>query len=145
LSNRLVHPSAFLYLESEILANYIGRYVDQFPSDDRLGKAPYFNAFRDARLKGHDAITITALGPAGYGARMHTLMTAIKELGERVEEYMNEMGANPQSGVNMVGDQIVERITGLRAVQNQIRADIPNYEARLTSLRDELAVLEKAG
>jgi hypothetical protein len=76
---------------------------------------------------------------------MHTLMTAIKELGERVEEYMNEMGANPQSGVNMVGDQIVERITGLRAVQNQIRADIPNYEARLTSLRDELAVLEKAG
>jgi hypothetical protein len=56
---------------------------------------------------------------------------------------MKEPGANYHSTVDLFGGEIIERVDGLRSVVNQIRADIPTYQARLGAIRDELAVLEK--
>jgi hypothetical protein len=125
-----------------LAADYIGKYVDRFPSEDKLGKAPYLEAFRQAHIKGQDFVSMTALdAPGGYGSRIHTLMAAIKDLGARVEEQIASMGSNPYAATNLFGDDIIERVTGLRTIQNQMRATIPSYEGRLNGLRRELAAL----
>lgn len=139
-----------LYREIDTLrlaSGYIGKYLDRFPvwSQERPDKTLYFNIFRLARTMAQDFVSASALSaPDGYGTRIHTLMTAIQQLGDRIEENILQMGGKSQAAINLFGDEIVDRVTGLHAIRAQIQADIPGYEARLNGLRDTLAGLEKS-
>jgi hypothetical protein len=128
----------------KLAASYISEYAGRFPSNP--DKTAFFNAFRLARNKALDFVSHAALSaPDGYGARINTVMTAIQQLGDRIEEHLDKMGSNAQAAIDFFGDNIIERIAGLQSVRNQILSDMPAYESRLVGLRDELTALEQNG
>jgi hypothetical protein len=126
-----------------LAAGYLGEYAGRFPSVENPDKTIFFNAFRLARNMARDFVSQAALSaPGGYGARIHTLMTAIQQLGDRIEEQLDKPGANTTAAIDFFGDDIVMRVSGLQSIRSQMRSDLPGYEAQLIELRDELAALE---
>jgi hypothetical protein len=127
----------------KLAASYLGKYTEPFPTSANATKVDYFTALQSARIMARDFVSHTAASaPYGYGPRIQTIMTSIQQLGERIKEQLESAGANYQSTVDLYGSEIVDRITGLRSVRDQLRAEIPRREDQLIALRNELAMLQ---
>jgi hypothetical protein len=90
-------------------AGYVDKYLENFPSTAGGNNETYFNAFQTAHIKARDFISQSAVG-APDGARIHTVMTGIERLADRIKEQMASSGANYNSTVASCRARIQARL-----------------------------------
>jgi hypothetical protein len=114
---------------------YLGTFSARFPDAGRLDgwSAALFFVRKDAA----EFVSQSAVSaPFGYGERISTVMNRIQRLGDRLVEGSPD--SMPTRGVlDYYELRVAVAVEGIRTIESQISAEIPEREAQLIALADE--------
>jgi hypothetical protein len=121
----------------KLAVGFLAKFTEGFPpSDDGASTGGFADHFRQTRMKALDFLSASATNaPYGYGPIISTIISRVQRLGDRIDERSLQIN---WPAVTMYYDPIIkEAIAGIRAVEEQIRGDIPIHEAALVRAMDE--------
>jgi hypothetical protein len=113
---------------------YLGTFTARFPEGKLDG---WSEALIRARNDASDSLSQSAVAaPLRYGERISTLINRIQRLGDMLTQA--SPGMMPTRGIlDYYEPHVRKAIEGLRQIETQITADIPNLEQQLLKLADE--------
>lgn len=113
---------------------YLGTFTARFPEGRLDG---WSVALVHARSDASDSLSQSAVAaPLRYGERISTLVNRVQRLGDMLTQA--SPGMMPTRGIlDYYESHVRGAIEGIRQIENQITADIPNLQEQLLKLADE--------
>jgi hypothetical protein len=116
---------------------FLNSFANNFPATTPGAEGGFTDSLRDARWRALDFVSNSATrAPFGYGESISTVMIRIQRIGDRIEDQAAR-GIQPPA-INKFYDPIImQAVSGLRSIADQIEGDIPIHTETLVRLANE--------